>query len=554
LGQEITVCYQEDRNDFSKVVLIETSKPEIWTSFLDALSTAVEQDDTVFYEAYSSYKIREVEMVNLPGRLFKPFLQGFKQTYYTTVGKTLILSEQLELLKRFLDDIDSEEVWGKSVTVNKFIESTLLESNIGVYINSPIIWDVLANRLNPQWKSFVHGNQSVLNTFGWAAFQFSHLNESFYTNALLTFSNQLSGDKPNRQDRIVTSLPVSIVSEPFVLRSHASKNDEVLIQDSLLTLHHIDNFGKELWSKNLGEPVIGKIRSVDFFANGKLQFLFATRSKLHIIDRLGNYVSGYPLSLKGPDLEFLSVIDYDNSKKYRFMTADRNGKIWIYDKGGVNLDGWKPKNLESGLFAEPRHYRIRGKDYMVAIRRDGLVYMMNRKGELVRGFPLNLDARPEGDYYLEPGNTLATTYFVCISRDGFRVKFNPEGKILSKETLVKPTINTQFKLIPEHSGKSYLIMLQDSKQLKLLTEDGKELVANTFFGTNSVSVKYFDFGSGKTFICITDAIQQLSFIYDGKGKLLTQVPIEGAHIELRPGKGIMPKVFFTNGPSLTIQE
>ena len=116
----------------------------------------------------------------------------------------------------------------------------------------------------------------------------------------------------------------------------------------------------------------------------------------------------------------------------------------MYDKQGVNLEGWTPKNISESLFAAPRHYRIRGKDYIVAIREDGNAYVMNRRGETLKGFPINLNARPEGDYFLERGNSLKSTYFVVVSRDGFRIKFNLDGKIQSRESLGKNTADARF--------------------------------------------------------------------------------------------------------------
>jgi hypothetical protein len=179
---------------------------------------------------------------------------------------------------------------------------------------------------------------------------------------------------------------------------------------------------------------------------------------------------------------------------------------------------------------------------------------MNRRGENVKGFPLNLDARPAGDYFIESGNSLNTTNFVCVTKDGFRIRFNLEGKILSKETLVKPSFSTQFGLICEMSRKSYIITRQDAKQLSILNEEGNEIVVNNFVGTNPIDVKYYDFGAGKIYISITDLSQDLSFIYDGKGKLLTPTPVEGESIELRPGRTEMPKLFIVNDKAHVIQE
>jgi hypothetical protein len=555
-GNEMAICYQEDKSGFSKVLVFETTKPEKWLNYFDKLSKTVEREDTIFYERYSDYEIREIELRNLPGKLFAPLTTGFEQSYYTSIDNVILMSDKLEEMKRFLDDIDREDVWGKSVSFNKFLESTLLESNISVYINSELVWGNLIHQLNPRWRSFITTHPSLIRALGLGAIQFSNLNESFYTNIILEYSKLSEKRKESvreKSDKLVASLPSAIISRPFIIRSHVSKNDEVLVQDSSYTLYHISDEGKILWSKGIEEPIVGDVRQVDFFGNGKLQFFFATRRNLHVIDRLGNYVNPYPFKTPANEIEYSSVVDYDNSKKYRFLIGDKSGKLWMFDKTTSNLDGWKPNTIEAGLYAAANHHRIRGKDYILAIRKDGYAHLMNRRGEYIKGFPLNLDARPEGNYYVEIGNSLAETYFVCVSRDGFRIKFSLEGKILSKETLIKPSVSTVFSLIPERQGKSYIIARQDAKNLVLLNEEGAEILINTFVGTNSIKVQYYDFGAGKKYITVTDLIQDITFIYSGNGSLLTPTPVEGSALEIRPGSGDFPKIFNVSGNTLTIQ-
>lgn len=556
LGKEMSACYLESRNgSVSKILLFETEKPQEWISAFDQFSKAVEKEDTVFYEKYSSFEIREIEMNNFPGKVFHPLTSGFDQTYYTAIGNTIILAEQLEEIKQFVDDIDQENVWGKSVSFNKFLESTLLESNVSMYVNTPIAWNLLSHRLNPKWKNFIAKNQPILNSIELGAIQFGHLNESFYTNVTWTYSNEIAlpDQKTKKPDRLVTSLGSPIITGPMVIKSHVDRNEEILVQDSLFNLYHFSSDGKVLWRKELDGPIIGDVKQIDFYKNGKLQHFFATPKKLHVIDRLGNYVTSFPAEIKTRDLEFLSVVDYDNSKTYRFLIADKSGRLWMYDKEMQNLDGWKGLNIDGGLFARSRHHRIRGKDYMLAIRKDGRAFLMNRRGEFIKGFPLDLDARPAGDYFLEVGNSIATTSFTCISRDGFRIKFSLDGKLLSREALVKPSFETQFSLVAEQQGKSYLIKRQDANRLSLLNEEGVELISNGFVGTNPVSIRYYDFGAGKVYISITDLSQDTSFIYDGKGKLLNPTPIEGRAIELRPGTPDFPKTYVVDGNTLIIQ-
>jgi hypothetical protein len=171
----------------------------------------------------------------------------------------------------------------------------------------------------------------------------------------------------------------------------------------------------------------------------------------------------------------------------------------------------------------------------------------------LKNFPLNLNARPSGEYFLEPGNTLETTYFVVISRDGFRIKFTIDGKVHSRETLVKNTVDSYFSLVMDQESKSYLILRQEPKQLTLFDDNLKQVVVSDFLGSNHAKLQYTDFGAGKVYIAITDTDQELSFVYDGQGKLVTQLPIESTGIAVRPFDFEKIKQFSILEKTLTIQ-
>lgn len=553
---EMGICWLEAKaNSLSKVLVVNTSDPDQWITTFNKLSEQVSLD-TVFYEKYADYEIRELPVFRLPEKLLWPFVSGFNSTYYTRLGNAIFIGEDVEYLKRFLDDIDREETWGKSVAHNKYLESTLLESNISLYINTPRVWNILESSLHGKWKKFLSDNRALVNSIGMGALQFSHLNDSYYTNISWTYKPAPAGNLAGNTrtgDKTITSVNEAI-TQLHVVRSHVSKRAEVLIQDSTRMLRHVSADGKVLWQVQLDGPVLGAVHEVDYFVNGKLQYFFATPGKLHIIDRLGNYVKPYPVAIAEREVEFVSIVDYDHSKKYRFLIAGKSGKLWMYDKQGTNLEGWTPKNVEEGLFAAPRHYRIRGKDYVVAIRRDGNAYVMNRRGEMVRGFPVNLNARPVGNYWLERGSALQNTNFVVVSRDGFRIKFNLEAKVQHREALVKNVADARFGMIEEREGKSYLIVRQEPRQLTLFDDNLKEIVKSEFIGNNPAKINYLDYGAGKIYITITDQSQDLSYVYDGAGKLLTTVPIESSTISLQPIDLDHVRIYSALEKALTIQQ
>src|SRR5690606_38967533 len=143
---------------------------------------------------------------------------------------------------------------------------------------------------------------------------------------------------------------------------------------------------------------------------------------------------------------------YDGSKRYRFLVTEQNGNLWMYDKSGKNLEGWTPRETGQSLMATARHHRIMGKDFIISIRIDGLVNLYNRRGEMMENFPLDLQGTPMGDYFLEMGPDIDNSWFVVVTRDGFRVKFNVRGKIENRETLLRAYVGSQFSLISEKSN------------------------------------------------------------------------------------------------------
>lgn len=557
LGKEVGVCFLESKNNnLSRIMLIDTSDPETWRKTLGQISEKT-SIDTVFAERFSEYEIGEIPVYGFPQKLFWPLVTGFPTSYYTFTGNTLIIAENLEDLKRFLEDIDHEDTWGKTVSQNKFLETTLLEANMSIYVNTPLTWNLLSKSLHPRWQRFVQENQNAMDALEMGAIQLSHLNNTYYTNITWSFEEgsepkAASGKKNTGGQKYSTNFSQGI-HKFFVVRNHSTKRDDVLIQDSTFTVSLVADDGKVTWSIPVEKPISGEVNQIDYFNNGKLQLLFATPGKLHLIDRLGKYVSPFPISINENDPEFTSIVDYDHSKKYRFLVAGQSGRLWMHDKGGENLDGWKPKNAGGRLAMPARHHRIRGKDYIIALREDGHALLMTRRGETLKKFPLDLDARLTGDYFLENGSSAATTYFVVVSRDGFRIKFNLEGKIQTRETLLKSSPEASFRLISDENNRSYVIVRQEARHFTIMDENLKEIISSDFIGNNPADVALYDFGNGKSYITLTDKSQDLSFVYDIKGKLLTQLPLESGAIIVRPSRGERPRAYFIHGKALSIQ-
>ncbi|GIV36818.1 MAG: hypothetical protein KatS3mg032_1197 [Cyclobacteriaceae bacterium] len=533
LGPELSVCLLEKPSGpFTRVVLFDAAKPELWFNMLDKLSNAAEREDTLYAERYGNYLLREIKIPEVPARLFGSLASGFARTYFARFEKTFVMAPSPVVLKQFLDDIERELVLGKSLAFNEFLETTLLESSFSIYVNGAEVLGLVAPYLAKPWQEWYRSHQRACAEWGFSSLQFSHLNNSFYTQLSVT---SITGKKsaPAAQSPVMqVRMPAGLYPLVFTAENHLTRQHDIVVQDSAGTLRYLTPDGKEQWNLPVKEQVVFANRQVDFFANGKLQLAFATPGRLHVVDRLGNYVSPYPVQIPVQRPEFFEVVDYDNSKRYRFLITGEEGDIWMFDKQGVNLEGWKPMRAGDRLCAPARHYRIHGKDFIVAVRRDGRALVYNRRGEVLKGFPLDLNARPAGDVYLEMGTGVSNSVFVCISRDGVKTGFRADGTMAMREPLVKTTVHDRFWLVSESAGKGYIIVRQSPLRLSLLSENGTEVVANDFVGNHAVKVMYFNLGSGRIFYTITDQVQQLTYLYDARGMQLTAVPMQAGAVAL----------------------
>lgn len=531
---EIALAYLEGRDEaLTKVLMVSDPKNiATWEKLFNKISETT-TNDSIFVDHYSGYQIKELPVFRFPEKLFYPLVSGFDNGYYARVGNTLCIAEDIEELKTYLSDIDQENTWGKSVAQNKYLESTLLEANVSLFVNTPRIWNMFGKSLKPKWQTLIAENQSLLSSLGMGAIQFSHLNQSYYTNLAWEVKDTPVAASEKREERLVTMFE-SGVANMWLVDNHNDRTKETLVQDSVKSLHLISSDGKPLWNLKLEQFITGGVEQIDYLANGKLQYFFATPGKLHLVDRNGDYVAPYPLTIQEKKIQFMKVLDYDHSRKYRYLLSSKEGLLWMYDKGGKNLEGWQPRSVDDELIAPANHHRMVGKDYLLAIRKDGVVFLMNRRGELVPNFPLTLNARLSGNYFIDVGRNTAETSITVVSSDGTKIRFNIQGKVLSREVLVKTALDSRFSLVSERNNKSYVIIRQESKLFTVFDEAGKEIIKSDYIGNTNVDVRYYSFGNGRTYIVVTDRNQDLSYIYDRNGKLVTPVPVESSTIEIMP--------------------
>ena len=539
-GQEVALLTLEsiDVNAPDRALVIEVADTARANRALRTLSErlAPAAEAEPYREQFSDYSIGELAYAEFPPLLFGPMAKGYKQCFYLLTDQYLIMANSVRVLKRLIIDQEAENTWSKSLKQSRFLESTLDDANLSLVVDVAYSWDLLLPRLSPRWQEIATQHATEWKQVEKVAIQFSENDENFYTSVAINYPEKLeplAGSSFTTAAQLLVDQPLR--TKPYVVRNHNTQAREVLFQDQDHTLRLVSSEQEILWKDSLGVPITSDVYQVDFYNNGKLQYLFASDSALHLIDRTGEPVAGYPLYLPaGVRVQYLSVIDYDNSKKYRFLVSDAGGGLWMFNTDREMLEGWNPNGIASIPAAPPFHVRVRSKDCLIVIGQDGTIYVKNRRGEDYPGFPLRLDQECHSPAFIVPASTFAETTLTTVTDNGELITVNLLGEIMQRVQLYRPSADAYFRLCEDALNKTFVLLRQDRESLGVLDRQGTLLFEKNFFSLDALASgllegQYYDFGAGNEVYALTDRTQEFTYLFNRAGELINDRPVESDH-------------------------
>ena len=295
-----------------------------------------------------------------------------------------------------------------------------------------------------------------------------------------------------------------IIGRPQWVKNHKNNQQEILVQDAQNQLYLFDNSGKLLWKKALSAPIQGKVQQVDIYKNGRLQLAFTTENQWLILDRNGKEVAPFNKTFKEANLSPLAVFDYDKRKEYRFVFA-QGRDIFMYDRTGKTVKGFRFKKAKSSILETPKHFRIKGKDYLVFKGIDGSLELLNRTGKT---------RVKTAKKYAFSDNELALLdqQFSFTDLGGNLLQIDAKGT-LSKRPL---KVNAAHKTAMQYNQ---LVVLEDN----ILYSKGKKAVLDYGIYTPP---EVFNIDR-KNYIGITDIQNKKAYLFNSELQLLPKFPVYG---------------------------
>lgn len=275
--------------------------------------------------------------------------------------------------------------------MNGWIVSGSMEA-VQTYVEDKVLdYDLVEYMANAGQKDLLDVEASLVAYFSLGEYPAGHKNifssqimnalkplyeGSDYTPAVFTVTKGKDGVQGSLQiprlEMLRTKAPqverdttVVIPQGPFKVKNCATGKTNLLYQNEHGAICLKEEGGKGLWGVPFKEKMCGAVGEVDYYANGKIQFVFAAGSKIYIIDRIGNYVNGFPIDLGKDILLGPDVYDFNKRKAYNIMVLHKDHTIDMYNLKGKKPASWKGITAPERIKALPERLEVGGSTFWV---------------------------------------------------------------------------------------------------------------------------------------------------------------------------------------------
>ncbi len=500
----------------------------------DAIGTLNELS-ALAYEAAASENVSELEpgtyknhFINhlripdlLPQLLGEPFSR-LHNNYYTAIGNYIVFANSDKALRSFIDASESNKTLMNDKNYKAFSENISAESNIYLYNSIARSKKLYSRFVNEDLNKEIESKEELLKKFEAAGMQFSSNGKLFYSNIYLKYNPEQKQESGTLWE---TKLDTSFSSRPYLLINHKTKAREVFVQDDANKVYLISNTGKVLWTKKLNEKIMSDVTQVDVLKNDKLQMVFNTRSSIYMYDRNGNDMEGFPIKLRSPATNAISVIDYEKNRDYRIFIATENKRLVCYKANGEQLTAFAFDKTTDPVFMPVQYFVANNKDHLCVIDVKGKIYLLDRKGEVRVKMKEQMEPGIR-NFFAEPGKDYNKSYLIASDTLGNVIKMSLTGH---KESIKLQDFETSpyFDLKDINNDKTKEFIFLTRTELKVFSQDKSLLFKYEFGNRISLCPLFFLFPDEQGRIGVASEETNELFLFNNNGSLFDGFPMNG---------------------------
>ncbi|PVW12159.1 hypothetical protein [Marixanthomonas spongiae] len=347
-----------------------------------------------------------------------PLISTSKLSQAFQLNGFFVISENEAVTQAIITAYKNNDVLGKAHYFEDASAQLSNASSILMYKMGSRITDAIA----PYFSSETHSEITAvsLSKYPLALLQFTYDRDFAHVNLVCKEASTKKQQAGTVSELFSMELENTILGEPQLFTNHRTNGKNIVVQDIGNKLYFISEQGRTLWTKKLNNPILGNIQEVDILRNGKKQLAFVTKNNFYVLDRNGNNVAPFPLQFKDDFTQPLSVFDYGNNRKYRFIIT-QGKELFMYNNSGNIVKGFTFKKAKSNIVLPPQHIRMGNKDYIVIAEENGHLNILHRTGKV--RVPLSRKFEFSEIPIEEEKNN-----FVVITKDNNKISISQTGK------------------------------------------------------------------------------------------------------------------------------
>lgn len=470
----------------------------------------------------SHFPIYKFPIDYFPVRMFGPWFKSCKAEYVTAFDDYLIFGSSVRELSQVIYNNVLQKTLAYDGAYSQFGDYISSKVNGYTFVSLSGSGNFLSEFITPEAFNYYKANQSTIHDFYALSWQFSVENKMIYNNFI--FRHQPS-NKIKAATQWETRLDTALAFKPQLVVNHYTNEKEILVQDMKNTLYLINKAGRIIWRKKLDEPILGEINQIDYYKNGKLQYLFNTKSKIFMLDRNGNFVERYPIKLAAEAVNTLSIFDYDNRKNYRIFIPAKDKKVYCYDIEGKIVSGFRFAGTDEAIISPVQYVRNQNKDFIL-VTDVSRIYLLDRRGSLRIKLNKQFNPSKNNQFEYQPANSSRQGRLIRTDENGMIYYIYFDGKVES-ESVGEFSSEHYFKLEDVTGDKVSDFVFVDGKKMQVFSITGKKEFEQDFSTEIIDEPAFYKFSANQVAIGITETSARKIYLFDTSGECMEGFPLPG---------------------------
>lgn len=527
-GQASEIVIRKGANDFSKLAIVSVKSKgqaeNILGDYFQKEYPGQKKSETITIAENYSVEAYKIPFQGIENAMFNDLLQEAEYTWYSFYDNHLVLAKTISDLKEFvyLNSL------GKTLDNDDYFQGLKdnfsSRSNLFIYFDPSQYYPEIMEILKPGTRSVIERHSDSWKKLNVVGFQNTVADDLNYFRLFINYTGKIREYVNTVWER---KLEANLSMKPTVVLNHNNNEKEIFVQDRKNIIYLINNSGGIIWKQSIDGPILGKVYQMDYYGNGKLQYLFNTENKIYLIDRNGNNVDKFPVNLREKASAGLTLFDYDNNRNYRIPVPTVDRDILMYDKNGDIVSGWRFRRADQVIKFPVDHYRIGNKDYIVA-RDEFNLYILDRRGRKRVKPSEQIDFSVKNPVFFLSGST-GTERLIASDKTGNVYAFFFDGTV--RKIMEQEMSDDHFFVPSDINGDrraEYIFM--DSTRLQVFDGSSELIFSEIYPEDISLPPVIYSFSTADKKIGIVASESERIYLLNNDGSLYQGFPLQGSSL------------------------